>query len=122
MTDQLPQPLTVDIADAESKLQELIDQVHRKGGRVIVEQSGIPSVGIVSLEDIERLERMDKEWAEHFKIIDEMREAFKDVPQEEIEREAARALAEVREEMRAEREQATRGHRGAYEYEEPEWS
>lgn len=40
-----------------------------------------------------------------------MREAFKDVPQEEIEREAEQAVAEVRAEIRAEREQAALARR-----------
>ncbi len=49
---------------------------------------------------------MDDERSPSFAVIDEMRAAFRDVPAEEIEREAERALAEVRAEMRAEREQA----------------
>jgi hypothetical protein len=36
-----------------------------------------------------------------------MREAFKDVPTEEIEREVSRALREIREEKRRERSAAT---------------
>ncbi len=39
-----------------------------------------------------------------FAILDEMREAFKDVSAEEIEREVAKSVREVREEMRAERQ------------------
>jgi hypothetical protein len=38
-----------------------------------------------------------------FAIIDEMRAAFADVPDEEIERETAKAIDEVRAEMAAER-------------------
>jgi hypothetical protein len=39
-----------------------------------------------------------------FAILDEIGEAFKDVPPEEIEREVAKAVQEVREGMRAERQ------------------
>jgi hypothetical protein len=39
--------------------------------------------------------------ADDWKILDEFREAFKDVPPEEIEREVAAAIAQGREEMRA---------------------
>jgi hypothetical protein len=41
-------------------------------------------------------------------VLAEMREAFKDVPQEEIEEETNKAVAEVRAQMRAEREQAAK--------------
>jgi len=39
-----------------------------------------------------------------FAILDEIGEAFKDVPPEEIEREVAESVREVREEMQAERQ------------------
>ena len=52
---------------------------------------------------------MDEERAERFKIVDEMRAAFKDVPSEEIEQEAECTMAEVRAEMQAERERAAVG-------------
>jgi hypothetical protein len=50
----------------------------------------------------------DSDWD----VIDRMREAFEGVPFEEIEREAAKALAEVRAEMRQERENAERERAG----------
>jgi hypothetical protein len=43
---------------------------------------------------------MEAERAERFKVLDEIRAAFKDVPADEIEREVAKAVAEVREEKR----------------------
>jgi hypothetical protein len=47
---------------------------------------------------------MDEERESRFAVIDRMREAFADVPTEEIEQEVAKAVAEVRAEMAAERE------------------
>lgn len=44
--------------------------------------------------------------AERFSIIDEMRDAFRDVPADEIEREASRTLTEVRAEQRVEQDEA----------------
>jgi acetolactate synthase small subunit len=58
---------------------------------------------VVSLDDLERLERLDAERAERFKVVDEFRAAFADVSPEEIEREAAKAVAEARKKLRAER-------------------
>lgn len=106
MTDQQPKTEVMKISEVRGQLNKLVDRVYRRETRVIVEKSGIPVAGIVSAEDIRRLERFDDQRAERFKVIDEMRAAFKGVPSEEIEREAERALAEVRAEMRAEREQA----------------
>ena len=45
---------------------------------------------------------MDVERQERLRILARMREPFKDVPHEEVEREVARAIAEVRREMRDE--------------------
>jgi len=98
---------TMKISDVRSHLNTLVNRVYRKETRVVVEKSGIPVAAIVSLEDLERLERLDRERAARFAIIDEFRKAFAGVPDEELEREAARAVAEARAEMRAEREQAT---------------
>ncbi len=70
-----------------------------------MEKSGIPVAGIVSADDLRRLDRLDRERAERFKVLEEFGEAFKDVPAEELEREVARALAEVRAERRAQQAQ-----------------
>lgn len=42
-----------------------------------------------------------------FAVLDEMRDAFKDVPPEEIEREVANAIQEVREEAREAQERGS---------------
>lgn len=49
----------------------------------------------------------DRDRADRFIIIDEMRSAFVGVSPDEIEREAARALTEVREDMRCEAQRAS---------------
>jgi prevent-host-death family protein len=91
------------ISDVRGQLNSLVNRVYRKETRVVVEKSGIPVAGLVSAEDLQRLDRLDRERAERFGILDEMRAAFKDVPTAEIEQQAARTLAEVREETRMER-------------------
>jgi len=93
------------ISDVRSQLNHLVNRVYRRETRVIVEKSGIPVAGIVSAEDLRRLKQLDAEIAERWRVLEAMRAPFRDVPSEEIEREADRALAEVREEMRAEGEQ-----------------
>jgi prevent-host-death family protein len=100
-----PKTETMKISDVRSHINTLVNRVYRKETRVVVEKSGIPVAAIVSLEDLERLERLERERAARFAVLDKLREAFAGVPVEEIEREAARAVAEARADMRAEREQ-----------------
>jgi prevent-host-death family protein len=91
-----PTTQTMKISEVKQQLNRLVNQVYRRETRVMVEKSGIPVAGIVSAEDLQRLDRLDHERAERFKILEEFGEAFKDVPADELEREVARALAAVR--------------------------
>ncbi|HEU5431415.1 MAG TPA: type II toxin-antitoxin system prevent-host-death family antitoxin [Thermomicrobiales bacterium] len=97
---------TIKISDVKQQLNSLVNRVYRRETRVIVEKSGIPVAGIVSAEDVRRLERLDEERAERFAILDAFGDAFKDVTAEELEREVARALAEARARRRSERQTA----------------
>lgn len=51
-------------------------------------------------DDPERLNRLEQDRRRDFAIIDESRAAFRDVPDEALEREVSKALAEVRAEHR----------------------
>lgn len=104
MGEQQPVTETMKISEVRGQLNTLVNRVYRKETRVLVEKSGIPVAAIVSTDDLKRLDQLDAEREADFAVIDQMRTAFKDVPPEEIEREAARALAEVRAEIRAERD------------------
>ncbi len=104
MHEQQPVTQTMKISEVRGQFNSLVNRVYRKETRVVVEKSGIPVAGIVSADDLRRLDRLDRERAERFNVIDEMRSSFRDVPADEIEREADRTLAEVRSEARAERE------------------
>jgi|SRR5918999_4398856 prevent-host-death family protein len=92
---------------ARQQFSKLLNDVFREENRVVVEKSGIPVVAIIPAKDLERLTRLEAERDKDFAILDEMREAFKDVPSEEIEREVARAISEVRKENRTKHSPAT---------------
>jgi prevent-host-death family protein len=100
-----PTTETMKISEVKQQLNRLVNRVYRHETRVVVEKSGIPVAGIVSIQDLQRLDRLDHEREERFKVLEEFGEAFKDVPAEELEREVARALAEVRAERRAQQTQ-----------------
>ena len=99
------QPITetMKISDVRSNLNSLVNEVYRHEKRVIVEKSGIPVAAVVSLEDVRKLDQLQKNREEMFKVIDEMRAKFADVPPEEIEQMAEKTVAEARAELRAER-------------------
>jgi prevent-host-death family protein len=102
MPTNAPITETMKISDVKQQLNSLVNRVYRQETRVLVEKSGIPVAGIVSAEDLRRLDRLDRERAERFKPLYEFAAGFTEQSPEEIERETARAIAEVRAEQRAE--------------------
>lgn len=84
------------ISEITSQFDDLVDAVVREETRVIIEREGTPVAAIVSAEDLRRWLRFERHREEQFKIVDELRKAFKDVSPEEIEQEADRAVAEIR--------------------------
>jgi prevent-host-death family protein len=103
MREQEPMTQTMKISDVKNKLSSLVNEVYRKETRVLVEKAGIPVAALVSAEDLKALARLDAQRAERRRAVDAMREPFRGMPPAEIERETAAAVAEVQEEMRAER-------------------
>lgn len=100
MAIRQPATQTIDAAEATQRWSHLLEEVSRRETRVIVERGGVPVAAIISTDDLERFRRYEAEREKDFAILDEIGEAFKDVPAEEIEREVAKAIAEVREEDR----------------------
>jgi prevent-host-death family protein len=98
-----PTTRAIEISEVKSRLSPLANEVSRNEVRIIVEEAGAPIAALVSLADLERLARFDEQREKRFAVVDRMRAAFADVPAEEIEREAAKAVAEVRAEMAAKR-------------------
>ena len=104
MVGQEPARQTLKISDVKTRLSRLVNEVYRKETRVLIEKAGIPVAALVSIEDLERLAQLDQEQAERRRVLESMREPFRGVPAEEIERETEKAVAEVRAELAAERE------------------
>ncbi|KKP93635.1 MAG: hypothetical protein UR98_C0003G0005 [Parcubacteria group bacterium GW2011_GWA1_36_12] len=88
-------------SDVRAQWSQLLNKVFRSKTRVVVEKSGIPVAAVISAEDLQRFTQMEEQRKERFKALDKMREAFKDVPLEEIDREVKKAISEVRAENRA---------------------
>jgi PHD/YefM family antitoxin component YafN of YafNO toxin-antitoxin module len=104
MATQSQADVHVQLSDVESNLEALVDAIARGSSRVIIEREGLPVGALVSTADLEVLARVDREREELFALIDRLREAFKDVPPDEIEQETDRILARNRAAIRAARE------------------
>lgn len=87
---------TMKASDVRRQWSQVLHAVYRKEARVLVEKSGIPVAAIVSVEDLKRLNQLDEEDRHAWDVLAAMREPFLDTSPDEIEREAARALAEAR--------------------------
>lgn len=88
-------------SDVRQQWSQLLNKVFRGQTRVVVEKSGIPVAAVISAEDLERFTQLEEQRNERFKALDRMREVFKNVPPEELEKEVGKALAEVRVERRS---------------------
>lgn len=102
MSGQQGEPPTerINVTEARRGWSGLLNRVFRRESRVVVEKSGIPVAAIIPYREYEFFLHMKSRRDERFKALDAMREAFEDVPAEEIEREVAKAIAEVRAENR----------------------
>jgi prevent-host-death family protein len=92
---------TMSVTAARENWSKVVDAVFRRRQRVVLEKAGIPVAALVSAEDLERLRRYDAEREADFAVLDRIGAAFADVPADELEREVAKAVAEVRAERRA---------------------
>ena len=91
---------TLKASDVRSNWSQLLNQVFRGETEVVVEKSGIPVAAIVSAHDYQKLQQIKQARERDFAVIDKMRAAFKDIPDDEIEREVSKAVTEVRKESR----------------------
>ena len=87
-------------SEARQQWSQLLNKVFKDQTRVIVEKSGIPIAAVISAEDLERFNKLEKQREQNFAILDEIGEQFKDVPVEEIEQQVNSALKQVRLENR----------------------
>ncbi|RIV29244.1 type II toxin-antitoxin system Phd/YefM family antitoxin [Alicyclobacillaceae bacterium I2511] len=83
-------------SDVREHWSEVINLVSRDQARVVVEKSGVPVAGLVSPEDLEWLKQRDSRLMDLRRVMDQMRDAFVDVPEDEFNKEVERALSGVR--------------------------
>ncbi len=98
-TDQI----VMSASEVREHFSEVVNRVARGEGRIIVEKHGTPAVAVVSIEDARRLRHSDDIVAERTALLASFRAPFVGIPDDELEREIEKALAEVKEDRRRER-------------------
>lgn len=83
-------------SDVRQQWSQLLNKVFTDQTRIVVEKSGIPIAAVISAEELERFTRLEEQRKQRFKILDRIGEVFKDVPEEEIDREVNRVIAKMR--------------------------
>src|SRR5688572_30298296 len=96
--------LASEAIEASERVAELAARVADGRTRLVLERDGQAVAAVVSLADLERLRRQDEREVELWRTLDAIGERFADVPPEEIEREAVRAVTYARAQRRAEAE------------------
>ena len=91
---------TLSVTEAQRSFDRLVDAVAQEGARIIVEEDGRPVAGLVSSADVERLNRLDAYREDPWSVLDEIHARNQDKDPEEVERDVAEAIAEVRRERR----------------------
>lgn len=96
-----PTPVeTVKASEARQHFSELVNRVHETGERIMIEKNGAAVVGLVSAQDMRRLQLLDEQRDRESAALDRIRAGFRGVPGDEMEREVSNAIAETRREAR----------------------
>ncbi len=85
MAGQAPVAQRMTISQIKRQLASVVQRVSSKEARVLVEESGIPVAAVVSIEDLERLQRLDQEWEQTTQVIARLSQTFADIPVADLE-------------------------------------
>lgn len=109
MDEQVPENETLNATDVRTHWSQVLFDVFNRKSRVLVQKGGIPVAAIISVDDLKRFQRVERERAARFKVIAEGWEAFRNVDLGDVDAEVAKAVAEARADLRVERESAAPG-------------
>ncbi len=79
--------------EARNKFADLLGRVHYSEETIIVERSGKPMVAVIP---VKMFEKLIAEREAHFAVVDKIRQHVPELPEEEVLRDVAEALAEIR--------------------------
>ncbi|HWV22592.1 MAG TPA: type II toxin-antitoxin system Phd/YefM family antitoxin [Thermomicrobiales bacterium] len=100
-TRTLPTEKTMNVTDTKQNFSRVINEVARGESYIVVEKSGAPVAAIISrqeLDEYRRLKERENEIRERLESsLEAFSAAFRDVPEEELQRVLADARREYRE-------------------------
>jgi hypothetical protein len=94
--------------EARPKLSSILDRVFQRQSRVRLYKGKTPIAASVSIDDLERLESLDRERDAAFARMAKIGQGFLDVSNEELEMRINETTARVKRELRAERQAAAK--------------
>lgn len=105
---------TVSLEEFQSQSDGFLRQLAGRVNRIAVAQDGKIVAALASADDLEQLEEIERRRNERRQFVESIREKFSEIPEEELIREAEKAVREAREDMsRARQARAGGGGAGA---------
>ena len=95
-----PATETMDVNQVKDNFNQVLSQVSDRQTRVLVRERDKALAGIVPVEDLQRLDQLDAEWDDDWRVIGEIQERNRDKTEEEVATDVAEAIAAVRKEPR----------------------
>ena len=83
-------------AQARVEWSRLLNQVARNETRVVVEEDGVPIAAVVSARDLAQLQQLEQQRERDLATLRASQDGFKDDEPDDVEREIAQALTDVR--------------------------
>jgi hypothetical protein len=93
-----PKTRTISIREEDPTLDALLAEVASGNKRLVLEENGAIAGVLLSPLEYQRLLRSDSRTEKDLAVIDEIRAAFADVPEDELQREIDKATAAARKE------------------------
>ena len=84
--------------EARDRFAEVLGQVHYGKNTIIVEKQGKPIVAVI---DVEWYDRLTKAWEEPFKVLDRVWAKNRDKDFDQVQKDVAEAIVEVRSKAQA---------------------
>ena len=101
-----PVTQTVTSVEARARFDDLLANASStRDHRVVIEDEGEPVAALISFADLERFDLLLRQRQRNLETFRQIAKAFDDATDEELEREAIKAIAEIRAEARAKRQQ-----------------
>ena len=101
MREREPMTKTLKASEARQHFSELLNQVSKGETRVLVEKSGIPVAAIVSATDLNKLQQLEGQQSERFKLLERLRAGFADLSEEQIQRAVTEIIEKQRQQERS---------------------